>query len=76
MHMNRFLTLMFAALCALLLVSSCDRMSLPGRMEALAATVEKNGENYTQDPWTKSNEKFDKLYKEFMDKNHYEAYAY
>ena len=66
--MNRFLALMLAALCALLLAASCDRLSLPGRMEALAATVEKNGDNYTQDQWVKSNEKFDKLYKEFLDK--------
>lgn len=66
--MNRFLTMMLAALCALLLAASCDRMSLPGRMESLAATVEKNGADYTQDQWEKSNEKFDKLYKEFMDK--------
>lgn len=66
--MNRLFALTLAALCALLLAASCDRLSLPGRMEALAATVEKNGGNYTQDQWAKSNEKFDALYKEYMDK--------
>ena len=66
--MKRIFALMIVALCALLLASSCDRLSIPGRMEALAAAVEKNGDNYTQEQWEKSNEKFDKLYTEFMDK--------
>ena len=66
--MKRIIAFMIVALCAMLLASSCDRLSIPGRMEALAAAVEKNGDNYTQEQWEKSNEKFDKLYTEFMDK--------
>jgi hypothetical protein len=66
--MKRIIALMLAALCALLFAVSCDRLSIPGRMEALAAAVEKNGPNYTQDQWVQSNEKFDKLYKEYLDK--------
>lgn len=65
-HMKRFLALMIAALCALLLTASCDRFSLPGRMEALADTVEKNGANYTQEQWEQSNEKFQKLVEEYQ----------
>lgn len=68
MRMKRILALTLAALCALLFAVSCDRMSIPGRMEALAAAVEKDGDNYTQDQWEKSNEKFDKLYQEFHEK--------
>ena len=66
--MKRIFAFMIVALCAMLLASSCDRLSIPGRMEALAAAVEKNGDNYTKEQWEKSNEKFDKLYTEFMDK--------
>ena len=66
--MKRIIALMLAALCALLFAASCDRLSIPGRMEALAAAVEKNGANYTQDQWEKSNEKFDKLYQEYQEK--------
>ena len=67
-RMNRLFAFVFTALCALLLTTSCDYFSIPGRMEALAAAAEKNGDNYTQDQWEKSNAKFDKLYTEFMDK--------
>lgn len=58
---------MLTALCALLLVAGCDRFSLPGRMEALADTVEKNGSSYSQDQWEQANEKFEKLYQEYTD---------
>lgn len=68
MRMKRILALTLATLCALLLATSCDMFSIPGRMEALAATVEKNGSSYSQDQWEKSNEKFDKLYQEFHEK--------
>ena len=63
--MKRILALTLAALCALLLATSCDMFSIPGRMEALAATVEKNGSSYSQDQWDKANQKFEKIYQEY-----------
>ena len=66
--MNRLFALTLAALCALLLATSCDMFSIPGRMEALAATVEKNGSSYSQDQWDKANQKFEKIYQEYKQK--------
>ena len=68
MRMKRILALTLAALCALLLATSCDMFSIPGRMEALAATVEKNGSSYSQDQWDKANQKFEKIYQEYKQK--------
>lgn len=68
MRMKRILALTLVALCALLLATSCDMFSIPGRMEALAATVEKNGSSYSQDQWDKANQKFEKIYQEYKQK--------
>lgn len=61
--MKKSFFLMLAAAAALLF-ASCTQ-SLPDRMDAFVANVEKNADTYTQEDWEQANAQFETLYDEY-----------
>lgn len=63
--MNKLL-LVFTMIIASMTLFSCKSM-LPARFDAFVASVEKNCASYSQDDWTKANDKFEKLFNEYKE---------
>ena len=54
------------AAAAALIFASCTQ-SLPKRMDAFVANVEKNADTYTEEDWDQANEKFEELCEEYKE---------
>ena len=63
--MKKSFFLMLAAAAALLF-ASCTQ-SLPQRMDAFVANVEKNADTYTEEDWEQANETFEELCEEYKE---------
>lgn len=65
MNMRRIL-LFFTMILAAMIMFSC-KSTLPARFDAFVSSVEKNCSTYSQDDWTKANDKFEKLFNEYKE---------
>jgi len=63
--MKKSFFLMLAAAAALVF-TACTQ-SLPDRMDAFVAGVEKNADTYTEEDWKQANEQFEALYEEYQE---------
>lgn len=64
--MKRFFLLIFSATLIATMLPSC-KASLPGRFESFVSSVEKHSSSYSQDDWTKANDKFEQLFDEYTE---------
>ena len=62
--MKRIFALMLVAAVAVLVFASCKE-TLPKRFDLFVNYVEKNCEKFSEDDWTKANERFEKLVDEY-----------
>ena len=62
--MKRIIALMLVAAAAVLVFASCKE-TLPKRFDTFVNYVEQNCEKFSEDDWTKANDKFDKLVEEY-----------
>ena len=63
--MKKFIVFVMMAAMAVLVLNSCKE-TLPKRFDSFVNHVEKNASSFSEEDWTKANEKFEKMVDEYQ----------